>query len=106
MSGPWTAIVLAGQRPGENDFAQANGTRWKALIPVGGEAMLGRVVRVLLEAAPIGRIVILAQDPPSLVTIFRAVLLSRDPTAHTGSGGHDERPMDGDRAGRPAARRE
>ena len=68
MSGAWTAILLAGQRPGENDFAEAHGTKWKALIPVGGEAMLGRVVRVLLQAAPIGRIVILAQDPPSLMT--------------------------------------
>jgi GTP:adenosylcobinamide-phosphate guanylyltransferase len=66
--GPWTAIVLAGQRPGENAFPAAHGVPAKALIPVGGEPMLARVVRALLAAPSVARIVILAQDPASLLT--------------------------------------
>lgn len=65
--GDWTAIVLAGQRPGENAFAQSHGVPAKALIPVGGEPMLGRVVKTLLAAPSIGRIVILAQEPEPLL---------------------------------------
>ena len=32
----WTAIVLAGSRPGESDFARGLGYPAKALIRVGG----------------------------------------------------------------------
>ena len=67
MSGGWTAIVLAGQRPGEDGFARANGVAAKALIPVAGEAMLGRVVRTLLGCPSIGQILILAQEPDLLL---------------------------------------
>jgi GTP:adenosylcobinamide-phosphate guanylyltransferase len=63
----WTAIVLAGQRPGENDFALAYGVAAKALIKVGGEAMLGRVLRTILACPSIGRVVILAQNAPALL---------------------------------------
>ena len=66
--GAWTAVVLAGDRPGENDFALSNGVVTKALIPVGGLPMLGRVVRTLLECPSVGRIVILAQQPERLAT--------------------------------------
>ena len=65
--GEWTAIVLAGQRPGENAFAQSHGVASKALIPVAGEPMLGRVVRTLLAAPSIGRILILAQNADALL---------------------------------------
>jgi GTP:adenosylcobinamide-phosphate guanylyltransferase len=64
--GNWTALVLAGERPGETAFADAHGVATKALIPVGGEPMLARVVRTLLESPPVGRILILAQDPGKL----------------------------------------
>ena len=63
----WTAILLAGQRPGENDFARSHGVAAKALIPVAGVPMLERVVRTLLASPAIGRIVVLAQDAPSLL---------------------------------------
>lgn len=66
--GKWTAIVLAGQRPGENGFAQSHGVAAKALIRAGGEPMLGRVARSLLDSPSIGRIVVLAQDAESLLT--------------------------------------
>lgn len=63
----WTAIVLAGQRPGENAFAATHGVPSKALIPVGGEPMLGRVARALLAAPSVARILVLAQEPASLL---------------------------------------
>ena len=64
----WTAIVLAGQRPGENGFADAHGVPAKALIPVAGEAMLSRVARTLLACPSVGRILVLAQAPEALMT--------------------------------------
>ena len=64
--GGWTALVLAGQRPGETSFAESHGAATKALIPVAGEPMLARVVRTLLQSPPVDRILILAQDPEML----------------------------------------
>ncbi|MET1112207.1 MAG: nucleotidyltransferase family protein [Allosphingosinicella sp.] len=65
--GEWTAIVLAGRRPGENGFAASHGVAAKALIRAGGVPMLGRVARTLLESPSVGRIVILAQEADSLL---------------------------------------
>lgn len=65
--GAWTAIVLAGNRPGENGFAESQGVSAKALISVGGEPMLGRVLKALLAAPSVGAIVVLAQDPQMLL---------------------------------------
>ena len=66
--GEWTAIVLAGRRPGEDGFAAAHGVAAKALIRAGGEPMLGRVARTLLDCPSIGRIVVLAQEAEALLT--------------------------------------
>ena len=63
---PWTAVLLAGRRPGEDAFALSHGVSAKALIEVGGEPMLGRVVRTLLASPGVGRVVILAQEPEAL----------------------------------------
>lgn len=62
----WTVLLLAGQRPGGDPVAAAFGRSSKALIPVAGEAMLGRVARCLVEVPAIRRIVILAQDTDAL----------------------------------------
>jgi GTP:adenosylcobinamide-phosphate guanylyltransferase len=59
----WTAIVLAGSRPGRDAFAEQFGTDLKALIPVGGQPMVARPVRALLESGSIGKILVLAQEP-------------------------------------------
>src|SRR3954469_5799626 len=64
--GEWTAILLAGQRPGEDDFPALYGVAAKALIPIGGEPMLGRVARTLLACPSVGRILVLAQQPDAL----------------------------------------
>ncbi|MEO7826691.1 MAG: nucleotidyltransferase family protein [Allosphingosinicella sp.] len=66
--GKWTAIILAGRRPGEDGFAASHGVSAKALIHAGGEPMLGRVARALLASPSIGRIVVLAQEPDPLLT--------------------------------------
>ena len=59
----YTAIVLAGSRPGRDAFAEAHGTDLKALIPVGGEPMVRRPVRALLAAEDIGDVIVLSQSP-------------------------------------------
>ena len=58
----WTALLLAGSRPGGDPFAAANGVAAKALIPVAGEAIIVRPVRALLGNARIGHVRVLAQD--------------------------------------------
>jgi len=59
----FTAIVLAGSRPGKDPFAERFGTDLKALIPVGGEPMVRRPVRALLESESVGSIIVLTQAP-------------------------------------------
>jgi GTP:adenosylcobinamide-phosphate guanylyltransferase len=71
MSG-WTAIVLAGSRPGEDAFAQAHGTDLKALIPVGGEPMVRRPVMALLASGRIGSVRVLAQQPERIEAVLPA----------------------------------
>lgn len=62
----WTAILLAGQRPGIDPLAAHFGERWKAKVQVAGETMLSRVARTLLASPGIGGVVVLAQEPEAL----------------------------------------
>lgn len=62
----WTAIILAGQRPGKDRLAEAFGAQWKALVSVGGEAMVTRVVRAVGSAAGVGKMIVLVQEPEAL----------------------------------------
>jgi GTP:adenosylcobinamide-phosphate guanylyltransferase len=59
----FTALVLAGSRPGRDAFAESFGTDLKALIPVAGEPMVRRPVRALLKSENIGRVLVLGQAP-------------------------------------------
>ena len=59
----WTAVVLAGSRPGRDAFAESFGTDLKALIPVAGEPMVRRPVRALLASQNIGKVLVLSQAP-------------------------------------------
>ncbi len=63
----WTALVLAGQRPGVDRLAAHFGREAKALIPVAGEPMLARVLRALSDTPQVARIIVLAQDAPALL---------------------------------------
>lgn len=58
----WTAVVLAGQRPGIDALAALHGETYKALVAIAGRPMLARVVATLRGTDAIGRIVVLAQD--------------------------------------------
>ena len=71
MSG-LTAIVLAGSRPGRDAFAESHGTDLKALIPVGGEAMVRRPVAALLASDRIAVVRVLAQQAPRIVEALTA----------------------------------
>ncbi len=62
MSG-WTALVLAGSRPGGDPLAEHFGTDLKALIPVAGVPMVRRPVDALLASDWIDRIIVVAQQP-------------------------------------------
>lgn len=59
----WTALLLAGSRPGVDPFAEAHGTDLKALIPVAGVAMVARPAAALLSAPEVTRVRVLAQQP-------------------------------------------
>ncbi|KPF74004.1 MAG: NTP transferase domain-containing protein [Blastomonas fulva] len=71
----WTALVLAGQRPGLDPVAAHFGMRTKSLVPVSGEPMLLRVLRTMLHTPCIARVLVLAQDideqmaDPALLTL-------------------------------------
>jgi GTP:adenosylcobinamide-phosphate guanylyltransferase len=58
----YTALLLAGSRPGVDPFAAAYGTDLKALIPVGGMPMVARPVAALLAAPEIVKVRVLAQQ--------------------------------------------
>lgn len=68
----WTAIVLAGSRPGKDDFAHSHGTDLKALIPVGGEPMVRRPVAALLSSGRIATVRVLAQQPERIGAVLPA----------------------------------
>jgi GTP:adenosylcobinamide-phosphate guanylyltransferase len=70
----WTALVLAGSRPGADPFAKAHGVDLKALIPVGGVPMVQRPVRALLAAPEVSHVHVLAQQPDRI-----AAALPTDP---------------------------
>lgn len=70
----YTAILLAGSRPGRDDFAAQFGTDMKALIAIRGEPMVRRPVRALLQSASIARVLVLSQAPDRL-----AAVISRNP---------------------------
>ena len=59
----YSAVVLAGSRPGRDPLAAQFGTAMKALIPVAGEPMVRRPVRALLASGSIGRVLVMTQDP-------------------------------------------
>lgn len=71
-TGGWTAIILAGQRPGVDRLAVAFGETYKALIRVDGEPMVTRVVATLLGVPQIAKILILSQEPDALRPVLPA----------------------------------
>lgn len=66
----WTALLLAGSRPGGDPFAIANGVALKPLIRVAGEAMVRRPLRALLEVPGIEQVRVLAQEPEAIAAVI------------------------------------
>lgn len=62
----WTALLLAGSRPGGDPFAAAHGVALKPLILVGGEAMVHRPLRALLASPEIAAVRLLTQAPEAI----------------------------------------
>lgn len=63
----WTAILLAGDRPGGDPMARQLGQAHKALVDVAGRPMLAHVLATLLAHPRIGDVHVLAQDPQHLL---------------------------------------
>ena len=70
MAISWTAIILAGQRPGIDPLASAFGERLKALVPLVGRPMVLHVVQTILEVPEIARVVILCQEPGVIAAVL------------------------------------
>jgi GTP:adenosylcobinamide-phosphate guanylyltransferase len=66
----YTAILLAGSRPGGDPFAAEFGTDLKALIPVAGEPMVLRPVRALLASTSVGGVIVLSQAPQRIAAVL------------------------------------
>lgn len=62
----FTALVLAGQRPGMDPLARHCGVELKCMAPVGGTPMLQRVVEVLARSPHIRKIFISLPDPTAV----------------------------------------
>ena len=63
-------MVLAGSRPGRDEFAASHGTDLKALIAVGGVAMVARPVSALLAAPEIIAVRVLAQQAERIAAVL------------------------------------
>lgn len=80
----WTALVLAGSRPGADPFAARFGTDLKALIPVCGEPMVKRPVAALLDSPQVADVRVLAQLPDRIAEALpREPRLSVEPSGST-----------------------
>ncbi len=55
---PFTAIVLAGQRPGKDAVAEAAGVACKSFAPIGDRPMVHRVLDTLAAARQVGSLIL------------------------------------------------
>lgn len=82
-----TALLLAGSRPGADPLAAHFGVASKALVPLGGEAMLSRVARLLVGHPGIARLIILGQQGIGLASHPDTAWLADHPAVRFESGG-------------------
>ncbi|RST30082.1 4-diphosphocytidyl-2C-methyl-D-erythritol synthase [Sphingomonas ginkgonis] len=66
----WTALLLAGSRPGTDPFASAHGTDLKPLIPAAGAPMVARPARALLACEGTDRLLVLSQAPERIAAVL------------------------------------
>lgn len=74
----WSAIVLAGQRPGVDPLADVFALQSKACVPVSGKPMAAWVIETLLATPQIGKVVVLAQDRSMVAALGLAELIDDD----------------------------
>jgi GTP:adenosylcobinamide-phosphate guanylyltransferase len=65
----FTAVVLAGSRPGRDEFAHQFGTDMKGLIAVRGEPMVRRPIRALLASGSVGQVIVVSQAPDRIAGV-------------------------------------
>ena len=68
----WTAVLLAGSRPGRDAFAAQFGTDLKALIPLAGQPMVRRPVLALLASDRFTAVRVLTQQPARIAAVLPA----------------------------------
>lgn len=61
-----TAVVLAGQRDGENELAEYAGVTCKAFVDIDGQPMLSRVLDTLASCSGVGGIILSGPDKDKL----------------------------------------
>ena len=71
------ALVLAGSRGPADPLASSEGARHRALLEVGGQAMLLRVVRALRATPGMGGITISIEEPAALTAVPELAGLAR-----------------------------
>jgi GTP:adenosylcobinamide-phosphate guanylyltransferase len=82
-----TAILLAGARPIPDPLAVAAGVAVKPLVPVGGEPMINRPARALLDHPAIGDVIILTQRPDLFAADPATAWLAEHPRVRFEQGG-------------------
>ena len=68
----FTALLLAGERPGGDPFAKAQGVAAKALIPVGGEPMVSRPLAALTGSRRVAQVLVMTQRPELIAPVLPA----------------------------------
>lgn len=74
----WTVILLAGSRPGGDPLSAHFGVSTKALIPLGGRAMIAHVLENLLSVPAVASVTILSQDPERIMSHADILPLLKD----------------------------
>lgn len=84
---PFTALVLAGRRGGEDPVAQHAHVAAKCLVPAGGVPMVARVLDALDASPSVGRIIVVLEDPAILDPLLGSQRWRREQscTAMTGA---------------------
>lgn len=84
----YTALLLAGERPGGDKFAQSQGVAAKALIAIAGEPMVTRPLSALTGSRKVEQVLVMTQHPERIAPALPAnpkwaILPSRGTIAET-----------------------
>jgi GTP:adenosylcobinamide-phosphate guanylyltransferase len=77
-AGSVDALVLAGSRGPRDPLTSAEGARHRALLEVGGQPMIVRVVRALRATPGVGRIAVSIDEPSAIAAVPELAGLARE----------------------------